>query len=365
MYIVTFIIVLGILVFVHELGHFLAAKAFGVRVDEFALGFPPRIFGKKIGETVYAINMIPIGGYVKILGEDGDESLKDDEVQRKGKRFSEVSRPKQAIILSAGILGNIIFAWLAISIGFMIGLPSGQSVPFAKEIGSPSLIISAVLPGSPAFDAGLIPGDRIVELKGDGNAILYPNGESAGEFISNVSSGTPIELSVLRKGATTTVSAVAEEGIVEGKRGIGIAMEYAGILKLAPHKAVIAGTYATWDMTKSVGIGIYDLIKDAVKGEAKWSSFSGPVGIALMVGDAEKAGFVNLLILVVLISINLAMINLLPFPALDGGRLVFVAIEAIIRKPVNQKFFHMANQIGFIALLILMAVITYKDITKL
>ena len=111
-----FIIIVGIslLILVHELGHFLAAKAFGVRVDEFALGFPPRIFGKKIGETVYAINMIPIGGYVKILGEDGDESLKDDEVQRKGKRFSEVSRPKQAIILSAGILGNIIFAWLAI-----------------------------------------------------------------------------------------------------------------------------------------------------------------------------------------------------------------------------------------------------------
>ena len=131
MSVVLFIIILGILIFAHELGHFLAAKKFKVRVDEFALGFPPRIWAKKIGETVYALNIVPIGGYVKIYGEDGDQEGAADD-KKPGKKMSDIPRHKQALILASGILGNLIFAWLILSIGFMIGLPTSPAGPFSN-----------------------------------------------------------------------------------------------------------------------------------------------------------------------------------------------------------------------------------------
>lgn len=376
MYIILFIIILGILIFVHELGHFLSAKLFGVRVDEFALGFPPRIVSKKIGETDYVLNSIPIGGYVKILGEDGGLENEPGEMgaterpldltSSTGKRFAQVSRGKQAVILASGIAGNIIFGWLIISIGFMFGLPTPAEGPFANEVKNQSLIVTSVLTSSPAQKAGLLPGDKILELRSGDKVLELPNGENAGDFIASSPENTLLYLTVARaKGVTTTIEVLPEEGIVSGKQGIGISMEYAGILQLAMHKAFIAGGFATVSMTKSVAGGIYDILTDAFRGEAKLSSFSGPVGIALMIGDAEKAGFVNLLILVAIISVNLAVINLVPLPALDGGRLLFVAIESVIRKPINPKFTRLANQIGFLALLALMVVITFGDIIKI
>ena len=166
MSIILFIIILGILIFVHELGHFLAAKKFKIRVDEFALGFPPRVWAKKIGETVYALNIVPIGGYVKIYGEDGDdEEAPDKKTEIKpGKKMSDVPRHKQALILASGILGNLIFAWLILSIGFMVGMPTSPGGPFANEIGSQRLVITGVLPNSPAEEAGLKAGDQILKI---------------------------------------------------------------------------------------------------------------------------------------------------------------------------------------------------------
>ncbi|MBI2474396.1 MAG: site-2 protease family protein [Candidatus Taylorbacteria bacterium] len=365
MYILVFIIILGILIFVHELGHFLAAKSFGIRVDEFALGFPPRLVSKKVGETQYSLNLIPIGGYVKILGEDGSEEAEKAAEPSRGKRFTDVSRWKQAVVLVSGILGNLLFAWLAVSIGFMFGLPTAAEGPFASEIRERALIITSVLPGSPADESGVLPGDKIIELRGQDEALVAPDAEAASELISETPPNVPINMVVSRQTGTTSIQTLAEEGVIEGKRGIGISMEYAGVLQLPPHKALVAGAYATVSITQAVAAGVYNIIGDAFRGEAELSSFTGPVGIAMMVGDAEKAGFVNLLILVVIISINLAVINILPLPALDGGRLLFVTIESIRRKPINQRFAHMSNQIGLIALLLLMAVITYKDIIKL
>jgi regulator of sigma E protease len=369
MYIIVFIIILGILIFVHELGHFLAAKGFGIRVDEFALGFPPRIFSKKVGETEYSLNLIPIGGYVKIPGEDGMPEPEDKEQGAeplaKAKQFTDVSRFKQAIVLVSGIFGNLIFAWLLISVGFMFGLPTANDGPFAGEIKHHSLIVTSVLPKSPAGQAGLLPGDRIIELKEQDQTLSEPSADQASGFIVATPENIPLYMTIERQKATSTLQMLVEEGVVSGKRGIGISMEYAGVLQLPPHKAVIAGAYATVSMTESVALGIANIIGDAFRGKAELSSFTGPVGIAMMVGDAEKAGFVNLMILVVLISINLAVINIVPLPALDGGRLLFVLIEGIRRKPINQRFAQMANQFGFIALLLLMAIITYKDILKL
>jgi regulator of sigma E protease len=311
---------------------------------------------------------VPIGGYVKIYGEDGNEEKEKSEPlaeSKTGKKMSDAPRRRQAVILSAGVLGNLIFAWLLLSIGFMVGLPTSPGGPFSSEIKEQRLVVTDVLPASPALKAGIKQGDQILSLQSGNKSLLRPNGEAASIFISALPAGSPVVLTLLRQKATTTISASVEEGVIAERRGIGIAMEDAGILKLSFPKAIVAGIFATVSMTKSVAVGIIGLLGDAFRGEARLSSLTGPVGIAIMVGDAEKLGLLNLLLLTVLISINLAVINIIPFPALDGGRLFFLAIEAIIRKPLNPKFARRANQIGFVLLISLMAVITYKDIIKL
>ena len=370
MSVILFIIILGILVFTHELGHFLAAKFFGVRVDEFAIGFPPRLFSKKMGETVYAINAVPIGGYVKIYGEDSnnEEEKKEFVGEKKvGKKISDIAKWKQAILLFSGVMGNLIFAWFLLSIGFMVGLPTSPGGPFTNEIKDQKLIITNVLPGSPAEIAGIKPGDQILSLKNKETTASELNGQSAKSFISSLPAGSIVELNLARPKSPVAIIAdvTIKDGVVAGGRGIGISMEDAGILKLNFPKSIIAGIVATVSLTKSVAVGIIGLLHDVFVGQAHFSSLTGPVGMAIMVGDAEKVGFLSLLFLTVIISINLAVINVVPFPALDGGRLFFLGIEAIIRKPLNPKFAMRANQIGFVFLLFLMAVITYKDIIKL
>lgn len=368
MSVILFIIILGILVLAHELGHFLAAKKFGIRVDEFAIGFPPRLFSKKIGETVYAVNAVPIGGYVKIYGEDGDEEKEKKESEadiKTGGKMSAAPRWKQAVILCSGVLGNLIFAWFLLSIGFMVGLPTSLGGPFTNEIKNQKLIITEVLPSSPAFEAGIKTGDQILSLNSGNKSLASPDGEEAGNFISALPDGSAVDFTLLRQKATTTASAIVKEGVISSGKGVGIAMEDAGILQLSFGKSVVAGAVATFNMTKSVAVGIIGLFRDIFTGQANFSSLTGPVGIANMVGDAERMGLINLLLLTVLISVNLAVINIVPFPALDGGRLLFLGIEAIVRKPLNPKFARRANQAGFVLLLLLMAIITYKDIIKL
>ncbi len=365
-----FILVLGVLIFVHELGHFLSAKKFGVRVDEFALGFPPRLFSRRFGGTDYSINAIPIGGYVKIFGEEAESMEKKSfseggEAGRKGKKMTDISRLKQAIVLFSGILGNMFFAWFLLSAGFMYGLPTSAGGPFSESISNRNLIITAIMSDSPAEEAGLKAGDKILSVKTGNYFLENPTSKETSDLISSSAEGQQIFVSIERKEGTLEIPILAKEGLVEGKKGIGIAMEFAGILKLPIHKAVLAGGYATWSMTESTITGIYHLLRDTFLGVADLSSITGPVGIAGMVGDASRAGFVNLLLLTVLISINLAVINLLPFPALDGGRLIFLAIEGVFGRPLNAKFSRYANQLGFFILIALMAVITYKDIIKL
>ncbi len=364
MSIVLFIIILGVLVFVHELGHFVSAKKFGIRVDEFALGFPPRLISKKIGETDYSLNLVPIGGYVKIYGENPDE---DDSrgAKKDGLKMSAVPKWKQAVVLSSGILGNLLFAFILLSAGFLIGLPTSEGGMFTNNLRDQKLVITSVMPQSPAENSGIKVGDQIVSLKLEKEILINPNGKSASDFINFVGEGQKLEVKILRKNEEKSFYTFTKSGIVPGKRGIGISMEYAGILKLPLHKAVVASAYATGVMTKETIFGIVGLLKDAVLGKASLSSITGPVGIAVMVGDAGKSGFVYLLLLTVLISINLAVINLVPFPALDGGRLFFLAVESIIRKPINPKIATIFNQIGLVVLLLFMAIITYKDVIKL
>ncbi|MDQ5893092.1 MAG: metalloprotease RseP [Patescibacteria group bacterium] len=354
MTVIIFLIVLAILIFVHELGHFLVAKACGIRVDAFALGFGPKLISKKVGEVTYSLNLIPFGGYVRIFGENpDDESISGPDVAR-----SFVHKPKwqQIAVLFAGIFFNFVFAWLLIVIAFFSGVPaSTDSYPeYRDRMNDEHIVITFVNKGSPAEKAGLKAGDTIVA-------------SSVEEIQNNInqSVGKGVEITYERNDVESKTNILAEQGIVEGKYAIGIAMDDVATLKLPIHLSILESSKFTIHMIGATFTGLYDLVAGMFKGTSSLESVTGPVGIAGLIGDAAKLGFTYLLMFTAIISINLGVLNLMPFPALDGGRILFVIIEAIIGRPIKPVIANTLNAIGFSLLILLMVVVTYRDIAKL
>lgn len=369
MNILIFFIILLVLVLVHEAGHFFTAKSFGIRVDEFGFGFPPKLFGIKKGETEYSFNLLPIGGFVKIFGENpDDENTNGPDASRS---FVNKPRWQQAIVLFAGVFMNFILAWLLFSFGFMSGLPTSVGAEVkGYELQNVRLVVVSVTPNSPAEKAGLKSGDKLMNVKSGEDAVT--NGLTADNIKSFIlsHSNREIEISYIRgnKGGDLVVAdrvyvTPTSEG--DSVPHIGIAMDQIGIEKLPFFSALREGMRLNLFITKSTALGLYTLIADGIRGHGSLSSVTGPVGIVGMVGDAYEFGFVYLLSFAALISINLAIINLLPFPALDGGRLFFLLIEKIKGSRLNPKFANTANMVGFVILIFLMVVVTYHDITKL
>ncbi len=364
MSIVIFLIILAILILVHEFGHFIVAKKSGVRVDEFGLGFPPKVVAKKFGETTYTLNLIPFGGFVKIFGEDPHA----EEIAEADKPRSFFYKPKwvQALILVAGVTMNVIFAWLLISLGFMIGLPASPNHGGFGEVRDVNLVVTEVVVDSPAAIAGLVPGDTILFAGSGSEAVqgeeLTP--QNMKELISG-SEGTIEILYARGDDAPRTAFVEPSSTILEGEQVIGISMDNVGLLKLPVHLALAEGARTTWLLTKATVIGLAVFLWDVVTFNSDFSQVSGPVGIASIVSEASNLGFVYLLSFTALISINLAVINLLPFPALDGGRLLFILIEVVTRRAIPPGFVRWTNAIGFLLLLLLMAIITVNDILKL
>ncbi len=384
MSILIFIIVLGILIFVHELGHFIFAKKTGMLVEEFAIGFPPRIFSFKKGETKYSVGLIPIGGFVKILGEEYDDpklpvpnqSEIDGQVGQGGKEGQKpknykrrfTSRPKwaQAIVLLAGVSFNFLLAWLFISIGFMSGLPVSVNEFEGEIIEDSRLILVDVLPSSPAGEAGLETGDVILYLDTKGGSDSIQNFSGTGvveEFIAS-HGDREIEIFYKRGNETALASLIPKEGIVDGKPAIGVSFGMIGTVKFGILRAGWEGLKTTSSLTIATAVGLFYFVSGLVTGTADLSQVSGPVGIVSMVGDAFNFGFVYLLSFIALISINLAVINLIPIPALDGGRILFVLIESVKGSPLKPKTANWLNLAGFAALLLLMLAVTFSDILK-
>ncbi len=358
MAIIIFLIILAVLIFVHELGHFIVAKRSGIRVDEFAIGFPPKLFSWQKGETRYVLNLIPFGGYVKIFGENPDEeSIAGPDSPR-----SFVNKPKttQIAVLIAGIVFNILFAWLLISVGFMTGLPSAADSTSSTQVENPRLVITSVAPSSPAERAGILPGDEIQSLKTADQSLTTLTPEGVQDFISSAQE-KEITATLVRDNETKTISLRAKEGIVSDRPAVGISMGLIGTVKLPPHKALYEGAKFTATMTKAIAKGLGTLIGQAFTGKAQFSQITGPVGIVGLVGDASHFGFAYLLSFTAFISINLAVINLIPFPALDGGRILFVLIEAIKGSPIRPKVANTFNLVGFALLMLLMIVVTFHD----
>jgi regulator of sigma E protease len=364
MSIIIFLVILAILIFVHELGHFIAAKRSGIRVDEFAVGFPPKVYSIKKGETTYSLNAIPFGGYVKIFGEDPD----DESISGPDKDRSFVHKPKliKAVVLSAGIFFNILFAWFLLSLGFMIGLPFQADNHLNREVLNPVLMITSVVQDSPAHEGGLRPGDSIAELRFEENSLSEVSASAVIEFITS-HLNEEITLVFERGGETMSTVVTPRENIWENQESaaIGVSMDTIGTLRLPLHLAFYEGGRLTIAMTGTIAVALFDFFSQVFTGSADFSQVAGPVGIVGLVGEASEIGFIYLLSFTAFISINLALINLIPFPALDGGRLLFLLIEFIKRSPINPKFANALNMIGFAFLILLMLVVTFHDVLKL
>ena len=366
MEIIIFIVVIVALIVVHEFGHFVAAKLSGMRVDEFGLGYPPRamVIGK-IGETSYTLNWLPFGGFVKIYGENGEQEAGDKD----SKAFTARPRILQAFVLIAGVAMNLLFAYVLITGALIAGTPRALSESEVATAQNVELAVANVLPGSPAAHAGLLPGDIILSAE-DGHNMLPETTPSAfATFISEDGSNKTITLSVRHAdGKEALLFARPIEGLIASdlsRPAIGVEVANIGVVPLSLSSAIIEGSRLTWSATIATAIGLWHFFYGIFTLSADLSQVAGPVGIAGVVGSASMQGLGHLLSIMAIISINLALINLIPIPALDGGRLLFVIIESVIRRSIKTSIAHAINAIGFIFLILLMLVVTANDIFKI
>lgn len=372
MSIIIFIIILAVLILSHEFGHFIVAKKLGIRVDEFGLGFPPRAWSIRKGETEYSLNWIPFGGFVKIFGENpDDDSISGPDASRS---IVNKSRWVQAAVLVAGVSFNIILAWFLLSIGYISGLPSStEMVPAGIEVKQARLLVTSVLPGSPAEKAGIKVKDQLLYLFDGKTRIDKLEVRDVQEFFAG-HGNQEVKVGVNRSsnpfsdipGEQLEFKVTPIEGVVPGKAGVGISLDKIGIVSLPIHLAFWEGGKLTYNLTKETILSLIKLIKGLFSSrESTLGAVIGPIGLIGLVGDARGLGLAYLLSFTAFISINLAVINLVPFPALDGGRLLFLAIEGIRRKRFNPKVINMVNTIGFLILIGFMLAVTYGDIVRL
>ncbi|MEX0931082.1 MAG: site-2 protease family protein [Candidatus Paceibacterota bacterium] len=362
MSILIFFVVLFVLILVHELGHFIVAKKTGMRVDEFGIGFPPKLFGITRGETEYSLNALPIGGFVRIFGEDGTNETSG---QSEGRAFSHKSKWAQAAVLIAGVTMNVIFAWVLLVAVLMMGVPT--AVDEATASNESKLIITEVLTESPADTAKIPAGAEIVSLHSDGETVesLTPSAFTA---FTTEHADDEMTLTYRAGGEEIAVQLSPETGIIssnESQPAIGVALSLVDTVRYPIHTAIYEATVVTVTALGAITVGITNLLVDAFTLDADLSQVAGPVGIVGLVGDAAEFGFASLLMFTAIISLNLAVINMLPFPALDGGRLLFVAYEAITRRQINPVWAGRANMVGFALLILLMVAVTYNDILRI
>ncbi len=360
--ILIFLVVLFVLILVHEWGHYIAAKKTGMRVDEFGIGFPPTIWRRQVGETMYMLNALPIGGYVKILGEDGDaeQSLSESDKRR---TFSARPRWAQAIVLSAGVFMNVVLAWFLLIVVAMLG--STTAIDETARTDTAVLQVVGILPESPASELPL--GVEIVAVETEtGNVLSNLLPSVFTDFVAN-NNDSSFTITYRDKGQlfTTNIKPVTGLLVEDPERAVlGVQLALTDTVRYSFFEAVARASEQTLTLLKAIVVGITSFFAGLFLGNADLSQVAGPVGIVSYVGEAATFGFTALLFFTAVISLNLAIINLLPIPALDGGRLVFVAIESIIQRPVNPIWMARVNTVGFLFLIGVMILVTVSDISK-
>jgi len=410
---IIFLLVLSLLVFAHELGHFWTAKKFKVGAPEFGFGFPPRVFGfqlirgkqlKKVAETesidvkmerdedgmliekitdekreidivvptkrwrfirgnreltaedeaygtVYSLNWIPLGGFVKIKGQDGEEPGDQDS-------FSAQPIYKRFLILFAGVFMNIILAMALLSIGFMIGLPQNtENVHPGGTMEAKKVQIMEVIAGSPAEKAGVKLGDQVVSI--NDQAIFSE--EDIQNFLAN-KAGQEVTLHIKRYSESQDIKVTPQVLAETNRGGIGVLLTASAIVHYPWYQALWEGSKTAILLLWAIIVAFYDLIRNLIGGNAVDGAVAGPVGIATLTGQVARMGFTYLLQFTALLSLNLAVINFLPIPALDGGRAVFLLIEKIKKKPVRKELENVLHNIFFLLLILLIVWVTIKDV---
>jgi len=377
---IIFILVLSVLVFVHELGHFLAARNFGVRVEEFGFGFQPRLCGiyrvnrshhwwqfwkhykhwkivfgnKEIKDaegTVYSINWLPLGGFCVIKGENGEgENDRDSFVSKK--------IWQRIIIISAGVIMNIVLAAFLFSIGYMIGLPQGlEGVDKNVIVRDQKVLVLEVLPNTPAASSGVKAGDAILEIDGQ----KFSGEESLRAYV-NTRAGQKLDYKIERNKEILDLKIIPNNN--NGKGEIGVAIANTGLVRYPWYLAIWKGVSASIIMVWAVILAFYDLLKNLIIGQGVSANIAGPVGIASLTGQYARLGVVYLLQFVGLLSVNLAVVNFLPLPALDGGRIIFLLIEKIKGKPVKREIEAIIHSLGFFLLILLVILVTVHDLSR-
>lgn len=349
MTIITFVVILSVLVLVHEFGHFFTAKKMGVRVNEFGIGLPPKIFSVKKTDTIYSLNWIPFGGFVKIKGEDGSDKNERDS-------FASKKIWQRGLILSNGIIMNFILAVILLSIGFLTGIPlNTDNLPKYAKIKNENIIIAEVLPNFPAQKAELKAGDILLSLDGEEFKEI--------EKIQNyINSKKTIEIKIKRQDSEIVKSVSAVD--TDGRHIIGVALSKTGIVSFPWYLSLWAGLKTTFNLTVQIIIALFYLFKHLIFQRVLTAEITGPIGVAVMTHTMVKMGFAYVLQFTALISVNLAIINFLPFPALDGGRVLFLILEKIKGRPINPKTEAIIHTIGFGFLIFLMFLVTYRDLAR-
>jgi regulator of sigma E protease len=354
-----FIIVLvglSLLILGHEAGHFFVAKMFGLKIDEFGFGFPPRIFAIKRGETEYSFNWLPFGGFVRIGGERGEmalakgdgshedeKNIKSSKTDVRGERlFYEQAAWKKSLIVLAGVIINFIFGWLLLSAVLMVGTPQ-------------TLVITATQPGSPAAAAGIMAGDVV---KG------YTDSQSFINYI-DAHRGEPTTVAILRGDKEFDYTITPRVQTAPDQGAIGVELEDGGSPREAPLLALRDGFIDAIFLVGMIAATFWQLIVQLFQHASLLPGVVGPVGIFGVAEETGKIGLMYLIQLIGIISINLAVVNCIPFPALDGGRFLMVIIEKIKGSPVPEAFEAWVNGIGFAALLLLMVLLTVRDVSGL
>jgi len=349
MAILSAVVLLGVIIFVHELGHFLFAKLTGVKVLKFSLGFGPKLLGKTFGDTEYLISAVPLGGYVKMLGEMPGDELKEEEKQF---AFNNQAVWKRFIIVFCGPLFNFLFAAVIFFFTFVNGVPV-----LVPEIGN-------VMQGTPAEKAGLMKGDRIVEIDG----IAISQWDEMTEVIHK-NPGKPLNIRIKRDGTTFQVSVTPEKTKVKDIFGeeeevglIGIKPSGSTVIRREDIGSAFVDSFdRTWEISKLTVVSIIKLIERVIP----MQTMGGPILIVQMAGQQASRGFLNFFMFMAIININLGVLNLLPIPILDGGHLLFMGIEAVRGKPLSEKTIALGQKIGLAFIITLMAVVFYNDIMRL
>ena len=367
---IIFILVLSLLVFVHELGHFLTARRLGVKAEEFGFGFPPRLIGyykdsagkwriikgnKEVTApgTIYSINALPLGGFVRIKGENGENNDSDS--------FAGKKIWRRALILVAGVVMNIVLAGVLFSIGFTVGLPAsldGAVITKEMKVTDRQARVMTVSKESPAEVAGLKTGDSIISISGQS--------VFKAEDIQNILKAptSSVAIAYRRSGTDYQTSAQPIYNSDLGRSVLGVEITEIGTVRYPWYIAPWYGFKSAILMLAAIFVAFYQLVIGLFAGHGAGDAVGGPVKIAQMTGEAARFGFAYLINFVAMLSLNLAVINILPLPALDGGRLLFLLIEKIKGSPVKKEAEAIVHTVGFWLLIMLMVLITYKDIFR-